>query len=66
LIRSPGKGGFAWQRAVLHFEDEYRMSGPMIDSKLYAALASAGALPFIACALLPRIGMPVVAGKCWQ
>ncbi len=38
----------------------------MIDSKQYPALASAGALPFIACARLPWIGTPVVAGKCWQ
>ncbi len=38
------------------------MSAPMIDSKQYAALAYAGTLPFIACAVLPWIGMPVVAG----
>jgi len=34
----------------------------MIDSKQYAVLAYAGTLPFIACAILPWIGMPVVAG----
>ena len=38
------------------------MSAPMIDSKQYAALAYAGTLPFIACAVLPWIGIPVVAG----
>lgn len=42
------------------------MSAPMIDSKQYAAPAYAGTLPFIACAVLPWIGMPVVAsiGSC--
>lgn len=38
------------------------MSAPMIDSKQYAALAYAGTLPFIACAVLPWIGIPAVAG----
>ena len=34
----------------------------MIDSKQYAVLAYAGTLPFIACAILPWIGMPLIAG----
>ena len=62
LVRSPGKGGFAWQRDALHFEDELLMNAPMMDNKQYAALAYAGAIPFLACAFLPWIGMPVVAG----
>ena len=38
----------------------------MLDSKLYAALAYAGALPFIACAILPWLGMPTLPliGDC--
>ncbi len=42
------------------------MSAPMIDSKHYALLAYAGAMPFIACAVLPWLGVPVIAaiGSC--
>ena len=38
----------------------------MTDSKLFAALAYSGALPFIACAVLPWLGMPTlpVIGDC--
>lgn len=34
----------------------------MIDCKLYATLAYFGALPFVACAVLPWLGMPVIPG----
>lgn len=46
----------------MRFEDGWLMPTAMIDSKQYEVLAYAGALPFIACAVLPWIGMPDVAG----